>query len=249
LFTQVIVVVRTHFQKCHYNNANCAGTAQAAALERRLMAFILEAIAEKAEQAERRADFDAVAEARYARIVATGKTIPWQDMRAYLEARMAGKAVKRPVARKLARLKVSRIELAPEVVEDFDRILDHLARHEVENPGQRIGEIIAAVEILEQNPLIGRPVANAKRELVIGRRSHGYVALYRYVPRLIRCSCWRSAASARPATPSGILPDKATRPRARRAGTGAVACLRPYHTGRAAIIASAASASSGLPKW
>ena len=73
------------------------------------------------------------------------------------------------------------IELAPELAEDFDRILDHLARHEVENPGQRLGEIIAAVEILEQNPLIGRPVANSKRELVIGRRSHGYVALYRYV--------------------------------------------------------------------
>jgi plasmid stabilization system protein ParE len=76
---------------------------------------------------------------------------------------------------------VTRIELAPALVEDFDRILDHLARHEVENPGQRLGEIIAAVEILEQNPLIGRPVANGKRELVIGRRSHGYVALYRYV--------------------------------------------------------------------
>lgn len=65
-------------------------------------AFILEAIAEKAEQAERRADFDAVAEARYAQIAATGKTIPWQDMRGYLEARMDGKTAKRPVGRKLA---------------------------------------------------------------------------------------------------------------------------------------------------
>lgn len=65
--------------------------------------FILEAIVEKAEQAERRADFDAIAEDRYAGIVATGKTIPWQEMRGYLEARMAGKATKRPVARKLAR--------------------------------------------------------------------------------------------------------------------------------------------------
>ena len=73
------------------------------------------------------------------------------------------------------------IELAPELAEDFDRILEHLARHEVESPGQRIGEIIAAVEVLGQNPLIGRPVANSKHELVIGRRSHGYVALYRYV--------------------------------------------------------------------
>ena len=66
-------------------------------------AFILEAIAEKAERAERRADFDAVAEARYERIVVTGQTIPWQEMRGYLEGHMAGKAAKRPVARKLAR--------------------------------------------------------------------------------------------------------------------------------------------------
>ncbi|MDG4560176.1 MAG: ribbon-helix-helix domain-containing protein [Candidatus Competibacter sp.] len=65
--------------------------------------FILEAIAEKAEQAECRADFDAVAEERYARIVETGKTIPWNEMRSYLEGRVAGKAVKRPAARKLAK--------------------------------------------------------------------------------------------------------------------------------------------------
>ena len=64
--------------------------------------FILQAIAEKTEQAERRADFDAVAEARYAQLAATGKTIPWQDMRAYVEARIDGKAAKRPVGRKLA---------------------------------------------------------------------------------------------------------------------------------------------------
>jgi predicted transcriptional regulator len=65
--------------------------------------FILEAIAEKAEQAERRAEFDAEAEERYARIVESGKTIPWSEMRSYLEGRLAGKAVKRPAARKLAK--------------------------------------------------------------------------------------------------------------------------------------------------
>jgi len=79
---------------------------------------------------------------------------------------------------------VSRIELAPEIAEDFDRILDHLASHEVEHVRQRIGEIIAAIEVLVQNPLIGRQVANGKRELVIGRRSNGYLALYRYVPEI-----------------------------------------------------------------
>ena len=65
--------------------------------------FILEAIAEKTALENRRADFDAVAEDRYAHIVASGKTVPWQEMRGYLEERLAGKAVKRPAARKLAR--------------------------------------------------------------------------------------------------------------------------------------------------
>jgi predicted transcriptional regulator len=65
--------------------------------------FILEAIAEKAEQEEQRSDFDAVAERRFAEIVASGKTVPWGEMRAYLEDRLAGKAARRPVAKKLAR--------------------------------------------------------------------------------------------------------------------------------------------------
>jgi len=65
--------------------------------------FILEAIAEKAKLEELRANFDAIAEDRYAHIVASGKTIPWQEMRGYLEERLAGKAAKLPAARKLAR--------------------------------------------------------------------------------------------------------------------------------------------------
>jgi predicted transcriptional regulator len=65
--------------------------------------FILEAIAEKADQAERRADFRDVAKKRYADLVASGKTIPWKKMRGYLEDRIAGKTVTRPVAKKLAR--------------------------------------------------------------------------------------------------------------------------------------------------
>ena len=76
---------------------------------------------------------------------------------------------------------MARIELAAELAEDFERILDHLAAYDVENPVQRIREIMAGLDVLEHNPLIGHPVANDKRELVIGRRSHGYVALYRHL--------------------------------------------------------------------
>jgi predicted transcriptional regulator len=66
-------------------------------------AFILEAISEKTQAEELRLDFDNVAERRYAEIVASGKTVPWSEMRRYLEGRLKGKAVRRPSARKLAR--------------------------------------------------------------------------------------------------------------------------------------------------
>ena len=79
---------------------------------------------------------------------------------------------------------MSRIELAPEVGEDFERIFDHLAEFDVTDIPLRLQEIIQAIAVLEHNPLIGRPV-NAfdddKRELVIGRHTRGYVALYRYI--------------------------------------------------------------------
>lgn len=65
--------------------------------------FILEAIAEKADQEERCGEFHDTAERRYAEIVASGKTIPWTEMRRYLEDRLAGKKLRRPTARKLAR--------------------------------------------------------------------------------------------------------------------------------------------------
>ena len=65
--------------------------------------FILEAIAEKAEQEERRGEFQNTAEQRYAEIVASGKTVPWTEMRRYLERRLTGKKIVRPKPRTLAR--------------------------------------------------------------------------------------------------------------------------------------------------
>lgn len=46
---------------------------------------------------------------------------------------------------------------------------------------RRRGDILEAIQILTHSPLIGRPVKDGKRELVIGRVTRGYVALYRYV--------------------------------------------------------------------
>ncbi|MEA9579267.1 CopG family transcriptional regulator [Xanthomonas nasturtii] len=63
--------------------------------------FILEAIAEKAELAERRADFHAQADQRWSEFLETGETIPWDEARTYFKARVAGKPAKQLVARKL----------------------------------------------------------------------------------------------------------------------------------------------------
>lgn len=79
---------------------------------------------------------------------------------------------------------MARIELAPELGEDFDRILEHLFKYEVADAALRIEEILQAISVLEHNPLIGRPVQADLRELIIGRQSRGYVALYHYIPEI-----------------------------------------------------------------
>ena len=76
---------------------------------------------------------------------------------------------------------MTRIELAPEVGEDLDRILNHLVEFEVPESRSRIEEIMQAIDVLASNPLLGRPAQDDLRELIIGRQSHGYVALYRYI--------------------------------------------------------------------
>jgi len=65
----------------------------------------------------------------------------------------------------------TRIELAPEVADDFERILDHLVQHGVQDAASRIQDIIAAIGTLERNPMIGR-----------GAR--GYLALYRCIAEI-----------------------------------------------------------------
>ncbi len=79
---------------------------------------------------------------------------------------------------------MARIELAPEIRDDFDRILGHLVEHAVEDAPGRIREIIMAIDVLQHNPLIGRPVSADTRELVIGRSARGYVALYSYIEQI-----------------------------------------------------------------
>ena len=66
-------------------------------------AFILEAIARTVEQAELDDEFHRIAEERWANVLATTKTVSWDDAKVYLEGRARGDRPRKPAARKLRR--------------------------------------------------------------------------------------------------------------------------------------------------
>jgi toxin ParE1/3/4 len=76
---------------------------------------------------------------------------------------------------------MARVELAEEVSDDLDRILDHLIGQKIPDAAGRIGELMQAIDVLEHSPYLGRQLKSGKRELIVGRRSHGYLVLYRYL--------------------------------------------------------------------
>ena len=79
---------------------------------------------------------------------------------------------------------MTQIELASGVLADFDRIIEHLESHGSSLASEHISQINQAIQILTHSPLIGRKVKDGKRELVIGKGSRGYVALYRFIPQI-----------------------------------------------------------------
>lgn len=61
---------------------------------------------------------------------------------------------------------MARVDLAPGLVEDFNRILAFQLKNSLADASSRLVEIMHAIDVLSHNPLIGRAVANGKRELV-----------------------------------------------------------------------------------
>jgi len=62
-------------------------------------AFMLDAIAGTVEQAELEEAFHRIADKRWAGLLASGKTVAWDDAKAWLEARSRGERPARPTAR------------------------------------------------------------------------------------------------------------------------------------------------------
>ena len=62
-------------------------------------AFILDAIAQTVEQSEIDAAFHEIADERWANFLVTGKSVAWDDSKAWLEARLRGEHPPKPTPR------------------------------------------------------------------------------------------------------------------------------------------------------
>ena len=66
-------------------------------------AFILDAISQTVEQVELDNAFNTMADQRWANIQASGKTVSWDDAKAYLAARANGEPTRKPASRRWAK--------------------------------------------------------------------------------------------------------------------------------------------------
>lgn len=75
---------------------------------------------------------------------------------------------------------MAHIALAPKALADLERLRTFLLETDLSAAEQTVALILSAVAVIEQHPLIGRPVEKGLHELVISRGKSGYIALYRY---------------------------------------------------------------------
>ena len=64
--------------------------------------------------------------------------------------------------------------------DDLERLTAFLLETDPAGAADTVDLIAEAVQVLENHPLIGRPVENNLRELVISRGKSGYLALFSY---------------------------------------------------------------------
>jgi plasmid stabilization system protein ParE len=76
---------------------------------------------------------------------------------------------------------MARIALEESAKDDVIRLVEFLLAEDPAAAAETNDLIFGALAVLQQHPLIGRPVEDDLRELVISRGRSGYVALYEYL--------------------------------------------------------------------
>jgi plasmid stabilization system protein ParE len=77
---------------------------------------------------------------------------------------------------------VARVEVARRALEDLARLFEFLTAENSKRAREIVLSVHRALELLAEHPLLGREVEDGRRELVLSRGRHGYIAKYRWLP-------------------------------------------------------------------
>jgi addiction module RelE/StbE family toxin len=75
---------------------------------------------------------------------------------------------------------VAKVSYSPRALDDLTRLAEFLQREQPDSGAAALDVILSVIEILNTHSLIGRPVEQGFRELVISRGRSGYLALYQF---------------------------------------------------------------------
>jgi plasmid stabilization system protein ParE len=77
---------------------------------------------------------------------------------------------------------VARVEVSAAALRDLERLFDFAAAADPTRALTQLTSVRAAFQVLADHPLLGRVAEDGRRELVLSRGSHGYIAKYRWLP-------------------------------------------------------------------
>ena len=77
---------------------------------------------------------------------------------------------------------MARVEITKRALADLERLFDFIAERDPRRAREQLLSVRRALELLAEHPLLGRDAEDGRRELVLSRGRHGYVAKYRWLP-------------------------------------------------------------------
>jgi plasmid stabilization system protein ParE len=72
------------------------------------------------------------------------------------------------------------IRFTPAALEDLERLVEFLREQDTEGAAATAPLIFKGIGLLQEHPLVGRPIDDFRRELVIHRGRSGYLAQYHF---------------------------------------------------------------------
>ena len=77
---------------------------------------------------------------------------------------------------------MARVQVTRQALADLERLFDFIAEHDPRRAREQLASVRRALKLPADHPFLGRDAEAGRRELVLSRGRHGYVAKYRWLP-------------------------------------------------------------------